>query len=431
MNRHMIRIVSAVVTSVIAFSVMSMPCIAAGNWADVYISYCQRRGIISGDEKGNLMPNGYLTREQMVKMLMEALSVDIKDAKACTYTDISPDRWSYSYISKYSEFDIGKNEVFNPIENVTRQEFMAMSVKIAGLENYEIQNKDEFMHKFADSHLIDEKYKKLIVIGYETGIVKGSDGFLRGIASLTRGEACTLIYRLIYALKDMETNDTKVQISTDKEDSNNNGIVRPSENEQTTQTEEEIKDTDVNETEEEEKEPEIILNEQYPNILITGESQATLEQAKKWAKKRGAHERFIDIADLYWEYAEITGIRADVLYAQAAKETAYGKYTGQVKPEQNNWAGIKKYGQNGDAPEDHEDFPTPEDGVRGHFNHIGAYIGYEPVGEPHGRYKSVKSLSWAGEVKTVSQLGGKWCPDLNYGNSIIEDYLMPMIETNF
>ena len=162
---------------------------------------------------------------------------------------------------------------------------------------------------------------------------------------------------------------------------------------------------------------------------LIGASVATLEQAKKWAQNRGAHQRYIDIADLYWKYGELTGIRADVLYAQAAKETNFGKYTGQVKPEQNNWAGIKKYGATGDLPEDHEDFATPEDGVRGHFNHMCAYVGLNPVGEPHGRYRSVKSLSWAGTVKTVEQLGGKWCPDANYGVSIINNYLNPMINT--
>jgi len=159
---------------------------------------------------------------------------------------------------------------------------------------------------------------------------------------------------------------------------------------------------------------------------IIGVPACSLEQAKAWAASSGAHQRFIDIADLYWQYGQLTGIRADVLYAQAAKETGFGKYGGAVKPEQNNWAGIKKYGATGDAPEDHEDFATPEDGVRGHFNHISAYIGLAPIGEPHGRYRSVMSLSWAGSVKYVEELGGKWCPDLYYGYSILKNYVEKM-----
>ena len=56
-------------------------------------------------------------------------------------------------------------------------------------------------------------------------------------------------------------------------------------------------------------------------------------------------------------------------------------------------------------------------------------MGIEPVGEPHGRYTSVKSLTWAGTVEPVEQLGGKWCPDKTYGFSIIDDYLVYMLKT--
>ncbi len=77
-------------------------------------------------------------------------------------------------------------------------------------------------------------------------------------------------------------------------------------------------------------------------------------------KKKGAHKRFIDIAPIYWEYGELTGINPEILYAQAAKETNFGRYTGQVKPEMNNWAGIKILEAAGDKPEDHESFITPQ-----------------------------------------------------------------------
>ena len=98
-----------------------------------------------------------------------------------------------------------------------------------------------------------------------------------------------------------------------------------------------------------------------------------------------------------------------------------------VKPEDNNWAGIKPRYENGDQ---HEVFATPDDGVRAHFNHVAAYIGLAPYGEPHGRYYTVKSLSWAGTVKNLEELGGKWCPDLYYGYNILHNYLEPMMRTN-
>ena len=167
-----------------------------------------------------------------------------------------------------------------------------------------------------------------------------------------------------------------------------------------------------------------------PNVTpVIGHPQATVLQAQEWAKNRGAHQRFIDIAPIYWQYATVTGIRPEALYSQAGKETNFGKYTGVVKPEQNNWAGIKTANATGDKPEDHETFATPEDGVRAHFNHICAYVGKDPIGEPHGRYHVVKSLSWSGTVKTVEELGGKWAPATGYGKSIVNDYLNGLLVT--
>ena len=163
-----------------------------------------------------------------------------------------------------------------------------------------------------------------------------------------------------------------------------------------------------------------ISNNVEDREYIKGYTTVSKEDAKAWAKSKGANQRFIDIADLYWKYAIITGVRAEVMYAQAAFETGFGTYKGNVVPSQNNWAGIKTKYATGDRTYDHESFATPEDGVRGHYNHMLAYIGGEPVGTPHGRYYSVKSMPWAGTVKTVEELSGKWCPRGDYSNTILK-----------
>ena len=147
---------------------------------------------------------------------------------------------------------------------------------------------------------------------------------------------------------------------------------------------------------------------------IVGSAEATVEQAREWAKSRGAHRRFVDIAAVYWEYAKETGMRPEVLYAQAAMETNFGKYDAVVPPEFNNWAGIKKADAEGDSRNDHEAFDTPEEGVRAHFNHLSAYLGLKLIGEPHERYHVVAGQSWAGSVLYVEDLSGKWTPSEEY-----------------
>lgn len=348
-------------------------------WASEAVEYCREKGIISGMEDGDLALDHNLTREQMAKMLVDAFDKMPADKPAETvYSDVETWRWSINYIAAFQNYRKKKDAMFRPLEKVTREEFAASIVLISGLTEGNIRNSNILDYNFEDANQVDKDYKKLLCIAVERGYMKGDNSFLNPKNLLNRAEACSLIYRVLEGKAGNLVLDLGVKQSF---------------------------------------------------TSMTGPAQVTLEQAKIWAEKKGAHQRFIDIADYYWQYGQLTGIRPEIMYAQAAKETAYGKYTGQVKPEQNNWAGIKTKSATGDAPEDHETFATPEDGVRGHFNHMGAYLGLAPVGEPHERYYSVKSLKWAGAVRNLEELGGKWCPDLYYGYSILHDYIEPMMNT--
>lgn len=160
---------------------------------------------------------------------------------------------------------------------------------------------------------------------------------------------------------------------------------------------------------------------------ITGAARISEADAEDWARERGAAELFIELAPLYWEYGERTGIRPEVMYAQAALETALGNFGGRVTPDMNNFAGIKRVDAAGDAREDHESFPTPSDGVRAHYNHMCAYTGLEPIGIPHDRYYLVLGTDWAGTVKYAEELGGRWCPDADYGEKLTSKFLNDML----
>lgn len=159
---------------------------------------------------------------------------------------------------------------------------------------------------------------------------------------------------------------------------------------------------------------------------IRGVSRVTLEEAREWAIRRGATEEFVAIAAEYWRLGELMGIRPDVMYAQAAKETAFGRFGGAVTPDQNNWAGVKTEDATGDEREDHQSFDTPEAGVLAHFNHMAAYVGVEPIGELHPRFHVVMRTSWAGTIMWVEELGGRWAPALDYGESIVRDFMADM-----
>ncbi|MCX7715513.1 MAG: S-layer homology domain-containing protein [Clostridia bacterium] len=347
-------------------------------WANDAVAYCKSAGIIQGVGGGDLALEGNLTREQMAKMLVLTFNVQKDEESSIVFSDVSQSRWSYPYIDVFKKFMVEQNELFKPEQYVTREEFASYLVLASGLSEKNIRNREIIDVNFDDYQYVSKQYKTLLSIAVERGYIKGADGLLRPKDLLNRAEVCTLLYRVILSNQGKLTLDLGVRAS---------------------------------------------------QTSMIGSAQVSLEQAKKWAQNRGAHERFIEIADIYWKYGEITGIRPEILYAQAAKETNFGKYTGAVLPEQNNWAGIKTATATGDRTEDHETFATPDDGVRAHFNHMSAYIGLAPIGEPHARYYSVVKLKWAGTVKNLEELGGKWAPDLYYGYSILHNYLEPMMAT--
>ncbi|MGE5482610.1 MAG: glucosaminidase domain-containing protein [Bacteroidota bacterium] len=159
---------------------------------------------------------------------------------------------------------------------------------------------------------------------------------------------------------------------------------------------------------------------------IAGAAVITLAEAQAWARRRGARQIFVDVAVHYWQLAPQYGIRPEVAYAQSAKETGFGAFTGAVTPDFHNWCGLKTRDANGDDPDDHARFPDDRTGVRAHLQHLAAYAGLPlPPGDPvvDPRYDLVSK----GSARYVEDLGGRWAPNPEYGRSIVRDYLTDML----
>jgi N-acetylmuramoyl-L-alanine amidase len=161
-------------------------------------------------------------------------------------------------------------------------------------------------------------------------------------------------------------------------------------------------------------------------VNLIGAPQCTAEQAARWARSRGATEQFVNLAGVYWKEGASHGVRADVAYAQSAKETAFGRFGGVIDPTFHNWCGLKtRDGGGNDDPNAHAKFPSDEVGVLAHVQHLCKYAGQpllqgEEVVDP--RYSLVSA-----KVTCVEELGGRWAPSPNYGVSIVRDYLQPML----
>ncbi len=125
-----------------------------------------------------------------------------------------------------------------------------------------------------------------------------------------------------------------------------------------------------------------------------------------------------EIVAYYYEEGRREGIRPDVAFAQALKETGFFRYGGDVIPEQNNYCGL---GTTGGGVKG-EFFATPQLGVRAHIQHLLAYTSTRrptmPVVDP--RYSLVRQTYGSRTLGTWQDLNGRWAvPGKYYGQEIL------------
>ncbi|MBD2147859.1 N-acetylmuramoyl-L-alanine amidase [Sphaerospermopsis sp. FACHB-1194] len=122
--------------------------------------------------------------------------------------------------------------------------------------------------------------------------------------------------------------------------------------------------------------------------------------------------QFPDIPKLYREEAIIEGVNHDLAFCQMCLETGFLRFGGDIKPQQNNFAGLGAIGGGSEAAS----FPSARIGVRAHIQHLKAYASLEPLvqQEVDPRFRFVTR----GVAPSVDQLSGRWSADLDYGTKI-------------
>ncbi|MDR2200885.1 MAG: glucosaminidase domain-containing protein [Puniceicoccales bacterium] len=121
------------------------------------------------------------------------------------------------------------------------------------------------------------------------------------------------------------------------------------------------------------------------------------------------------ILRIYGEECRKESINLAIAVAQMALETSFLRFGGEVKGQQNNFAGL------GSTPNARSSsFPTAEEGIRAHVQHLKAYASTEPLASPcvDPRRKFVEKSPHFGKLKTVHDLAGTWAMDKNYGKKL-------------
>ena len=127
----------------------------------------------------------------------------------------------------------------------------------------------------------------------------------------------------------------------------------------------------------------------------------------------------IELGIYYLTFGEYYGIRGDIAFAQAMHETDYLRFTGTVRPEQNNFCGLGTTGPDNPGAS----FDTPREGVLAHLQHLFAYASTKPLPDKYPLVDPRFDLVKRGAATTWVGLNGKWAvPGTHYGQSILGLY---------
>lgn len=170
-----------------------------------------------------------------------------------------------------------------------------------------------------------------------------------------------------------------------------------------------------------------VSNLLYP---IMGSTSVSVEQLMAYYNTRTSYPAFYSKSDaptlrdfcrIYVEECDAEGIKAEVAFCQAMKETNFLRYGGIVSIEQYNFAGI---GSLGGGVNGHS-FSTVREGIRAQIQHLKAYASNEPLNNPcvDPRFKYVERgtamyTEWLGINE--NPYGKGWALTKDYGHQIVQ-----------
>lgn len=162
--------------------------------------------------------------------------------------------------------------------------------------------------------------------------------------------------------------------------------------------------------------------------LLVGKGQATTEQMIAYLKQVNPSPKLPNctpeqLVEHFVNEGEQEGMRGDIAFAQALKETGNFTYGNIVLPEQNNYSGIGAL--NGNAQGNAATFETPQLGVRAQIQHLKAYANTEPLKNEcvDPRFNLVRRgtsqyVEWLGATDNPNKTGWAF-PGKGYGKEII------------
>ena len=170
-------------------------------WAKEAIEYLATENVLAGKGDGKFYPNDTVTREEFVKIIVEAFDLLEKNATA-NFADIEEGRWSYSHIASAFSAGIitGDGSNFNPSSQMTRQDMAVVIYRVAQHMGETLPGTPD--SSFADQVRIADYAQEAVGVLVGAGIINGTgDNMFTPSGIVTRAQAAKIVYELIMVIK--------------------------------------------------------------------------------------------------------------------------------------------------------------------------------------------------------------------------------------
>lgn len=161
------------------------------------------------------------------------------------------------------------------------------------------------------------------------------------------------------------------------------------------------------------------------DLPLIGQTQSSYPQMADWAIAQHSAKWFVSLASVYEKYGELTGLRADVMYAQLAYHTSFGhnddfaaRFT-YVLPNNERFSGAS--------------FESPLLVAQFHFGMVCAIVGIDPLIDSQHWFEQTKEYIKDNKIGDIDLRHlSDFCAlfdDMNYATRLINDCIKPMLKT--
>jgi hypothetical protein len=168
------------------------------------------QGIINGFTDGTFRPGALVTRQQFAKMIVLTLGLPVSENDICPFSDVEkpgnnlyPD--NYVAVCAHNGITVGKTaNTFDPYNYITRAQVMTMVVRAAPLAGIELDQPTSAYYN--DSKYVMRKFNEAPhgpnaqiaeLNGLLWGIRLDSAGYWEPYKNATRGEVAQILWRLL------------------------------------------------------------------------------------------------------------------------------------------------------------------------------------------------------------------------------------------